>query len=89
LVLKAFLSDEASHRSKEWFEEQFRRLWFEPYAPVRTQLLSLVRAVNRRRELACFEPISPSCVRVRRRVVRPFAPQVLAAPDQPSGLMVA
>jgi hypothetical protein len=72
LGLKAYLSDVAVHRSKEWLEGQFRRLPFEPYAPVRTQLHSILRSVNRRRELARFEPVPYSAIRVRRRVVRPF-----------------
>lgn len=72
LELKAFLSEVAIHRSKEWLEEQFRRLRFEPYAPIRGQLHSILRAVNRRRELARFETVSASAIRVRRRVVGPF-----------------
>lgn len=71
--LKAYLSDVAVHRRRDWVEEQFRRLPFEPYAPVRSQLFGILREVNRRRELARFEPVPSSCVRVRRKVVQPFA----------------
>jgi hypothetical protein len=72
LELKAFFSDVATHRSREWFEEQFKRLPFEPYAPVRGQLHGILREINRRREVARFEVVSPSALRVRRRVVKPF-----------------
>lgn len=70
--LKAYLADLAVHRRKDWLEHAFRRLPFEPYAPVRGQMHCILREVNRRRQLAQFEAISASCVRTRRRVVRPF-----------------
>ena len=56
LELKAFFSDLAIHRSKEWLEGEFRRLPFEPCAPIRAPLHSILREVNPRRELARFEP---------------------------------
>lgn len=70
--LKAYLADLAVHRRKDWLENAFRRLPFEPYAPARGQVHCILREVNRRRQLAQFEAISASCVRSRRRVVRPF-----------------
>jgi hypothetical protein len=72
LGLKAYLADVAVHRTRERLEAEFRRLAFEPYAPVRGQLYAILRDVNRRRELAQYDPVSRSCIRVRRRVVRPF-----------------
>jgi len=45
---------------------------FEPYAPVRRQLLNLLRGINRVRQQAGFEALPPTCLRLRRRVVRPF-----------------
>ncbi len=74
LELKALLADSAVHRPKEWFEEQLRRLPFEPYAPVRGQLYGIFLEINRQREQARFEAVPCSAVRVRRRVVRPFEP---------------
>jgi len=62
----------AVHRSVEELCEKFRRLGFEPYAPVRDQLRILLRAVNRRRQVAGLELMENHCVRLRRRVVRPF-----------------
>jgi hypothetical protein len=71
--LKAYLTDIAVHRAKEWLEGQFRSLWFEPYAPVRSQLHCLLRKVNGRRRAAQYELLPSSCIRVRRRIVKPFA----------------
>jgi hypothetical protein len=70
--LKAYLLDHAVHRSKEHLESAFSRLEFEPYAPIRGQLLIIFRAVNERRKAAGFKPLSRSCLRLFRRPVRPF-----------------
>ncbi len=70
--LKARWIDLAVHRRKEWFEERFRRLPFEPYAPVVGQLFGLLEKINDRRRLAHFEPVPPSCIRVYQRKVKPF-----------------
>jgi len=51
----------------------FRSLPFEPYAPVRRQLLNLLRAVNRERGRAGFELLTTSALRLSRRGVKPFA----------------
>ena len=72
LELKAHLEDLAVHRSRETLERIFRRLPFEPYAPVRRQLVTLLNRVNARRKVAGFELLDSSCLRLRRRVVRPF-----------------
>ncbi|MGA7701955.1 MAG: hypothetical protein WCB27_20290, partial [Thermoguttaceae bacterium] len=45
---------------------------FEPYAPVRRQLLNLVRYINERRDAADLERIGFDVLRFRRRIVRPF-----------------
>jgi hypothetical protein len=86
--LKAYFADVAVHRRRERLEEEFRRLPFEPYAPVRGQLHCMLREVNRRRELAHYEPVSRSCIRVRRRVVSPFE-QTLTACSPPPELASA
>lgn len=72
--LKAFLEGVAVHRSKESLEVYVWGLPFEPYAPVRRQLLNLVRAVNRLRDVAGFERLDFKCVRTKRRIVKPFEP---------------
>lgn len=58
--------------SKVALEAAFRRLPYEPYAPVRSQLLMLLRAVNRRRRLAGLKALDRACVRLSRRIVKPF-----------------
>jgi hypothetical protein len=70
--LKAYFEHVAVHRTKEWLEVELTRLRFEPYAPVRSQLHTIIRAINRRRRLAQYELISSSCVCMRRRVLKPF-----------------
>lgn len=72
LKLKSYLVDVAVHRRCEWLEEQFRLLSYEPYAPIRTQLHCILREVNKRRKIAGYQLVSPSCLRSRRRIVRPF-----------------
>jgi len=70
--LRAYLLDIACHRSVASLALEFRRIRFEGYAPVRRQLLNLLRVVNRARQTASFEPVPVSALRLRRRVVRPF-----------------
>jgi hypothetical protein len=83
--LKAYLLNIACHRSVENLRTEFRRIHFVPYAPVCRQLLNLLRAVNRLREGAGFEPVPVSALRLRRRVVRPFKELAICAADQPGG----
>ncbi len=47
---------------------------FEPYAPIRRQVLGLVRAINKRRNEASLALLPYSCVRMRRAQVKPFEP---------------
>lgn len=70
--VKAYFLDLATRRTSGWLEAELRRLPFEPYAPVRRQLLAILRAVNRERKTAGFEPVPKSCFRFIRRVCRPF-----------------
>lgn len=70
--LKAYLTELSVHRNREWLEAEFKKIWFEPYAPVRSQLHCILRSVNNRRKLAHFELLPSSCIRTRRRIVKPF-----------------
>lgn len=58
-----------SARQLEW---AVRSLPFEPYAPIRHQLLTLLRQVNRKRKAAGLEVISKSCLHFYRNIYRPF-----------------
>jgi hypothetical protein len=70
--LKVYLTDLAVRRSAEHMAEEFRMLHFEPYAPVRRQLLNLLRAVNRVRKQATLDPVPTESLRLKRRIYRPF-----------------
>lgn len=74
--LKAYLTELSVHRRREWLEDQFRKIWFEPYAPVRSQLHCILRDVNKRRKLAQFELLPSSCIRTRRQIIAPFGEKV-------------
>lgn len=72
--LKAYYLDLATRRSPEGLAAEFQRYMdFEPYAPVRSQCLAVLRAVNRVRAAAGLGIVSFS-FRTRRRIVRPFDP---------------
>ena len=62
----------AVRRSVEQLRREFQRLPFEPWAPVRHQLWSLVRLVNRRRKAASLEPLPFAGLKLRRRSLRSF-----------------
>jgi hypothetical protein len=72
LNLKAYFEEIATKYSAAGIERQFRRLPFQPYAPVRQQLLGMLREVNRRRAAAGLEKVPVTSVRWKRRVVKPF-----------------
>jgi hypothetical protein len=70
--LKARFYEVTVHRSVEELCSDLLHLPFEPYAPVRVQLLGLLRGINRRRKLAGLEFIPSSALRLHRSPVRPF-----------------
>jgi hypothetical protein len=72
--LKAYFLDIAVHRTAEALAGELHNLPFEPYTPVRQQLLNLLRHINRRRQVASLEPVSIAAIRLRRRIVKPFEP---------------
>lgn len=73
--LKGYFLELATRRQKGWLEQEFYNLPFEPYAPVRRQLWTIFKRVNHARGIAGFEPLDPSCIRMKRRVFRPFEPE--------------
>lgn len=81
--LKAYLTDIAQYRSTSDLAAELHNLPFEPYAPIRQQLLNLVRYVNKRRKVANLPLVSPVVLRYRRRIVRPFEP--IDPPEEPLG----
>ncbi len=77
-VLQAWFLDTAIRRSAEKVTLDFYRFPFEPYAPVRRQMLRLLRRVNAARKQAGQPVLSYAVLPLRRRVVRPFGPAVRA-----------
>jgi hypothetical protein len=72
--MKAYFLDLAVHRSLVNLERELAQVSFEPYAPVRRQLLCILRSVNKARKIAGFAPVTKLVFRFKRRVYRPFEP---------------
>jgi hypothetical protein len=70
--VKAYFIELATHRSSDWLGIELGKLPYEPYAPVRRQLLAVLRAVNRERKKAGFSEVPKGCLRFLRRIRRPF-----------------
>lgn len=68
--LKAYFETLAVHRTVERLGEEFACVGFEPYAPVRNQLLSILRSVNQLRKTAGFTPVPASILPWKRVPVR-------------------
>lgn len=72
LDLKEHFIRLAQQRSPEHAALAFYNLPIEPYAPVRRQLLKILKAANRARRAAGWGRIPTEVLVLRRRVVRPF-----------------
>lgn len=70
--LKAYYVERAAHRPPNVLAGELTRLPFEPYAPVRRQLLNLLRHVNDVRQRAGLETLPTTCLRFKRKVYQPF-----------------
>jgi hypothetical protein len=68
--LEAHLLEMSVRRSVDCLAREFYRLPFEPYAPVRRQMLKLLAKVNCRRKQACLRPIPYQVVPLHRRAVK-------------------
>jgi hypothetical protein len=73
-VLKDRFLDLAMHRSAETLASEFARIPFARYAPIRRQLLNILRAVNERRKQQSFDPIPHSALKLRRTPVPVYVP---------------
>jgi hypothetical protein len=71
--LVAHLSELAKRRKPDSVVQAIYNLPMEPYAPIRRQLLKLLRSLNRERETLGYPLIPLEVLPLRRRVVRPFA----------------
>lgn len=72
LGLKVHLIDVASFVALDAVTVLLNRLRYSRYAPVRRQLLSLVRSINRRRKVAGRDVIFPNALNLRREIQTPF-----------------
>lgn len=72
LELRDWLSAWALKASTDDLAKTFANLPVAAYAPVRRQLLLLLRAVNRTRQRANQPPVPIESLPLRRRVVKPF-----------------
>jgi hypothetical protein len=70
--LKAEFVELARKRSPDWIAAKFFNIEFEPYAPIRKQLLKLLFYVNQTRKRSGLSKISSGVIRYRRRIVKPF-----------------
>lgn len=77
-VLQAWFLDSAIYRSSAKVAQDFYQVPFEPYAPVRRQLLRLLQSVNAARKQAGQSILPYEVLPLRRRVVRPFEPKLQA-----------
>lgn len=72
LALQSYFEERAGCCSASQLEHEIHRLPFACYGPVIKQLYGLVSAVNEKRKTAGLDLLSSSCVRLKRRIYRPF-----------------
>ena len=68
--LKAYFLGLAVRRSVEALSDELASLPYEPYAPVRRQMLGLLGTVNRARRGGGLEDVPLKCLRLRRALFR-------------------
>lgn len=72
--LCAYFLSIACHRRADVLAAELYALPHIPYAPVRKQLLRLLRLINAKRQAAGYQKIPVSCLRFKREIVRAFEP---------------
>ncbi len=68
-MLKSRFVDLATHRAADTLGYEFGRIPFARYAPIRRQLLNILRAVNERRKQHSFELLPHSVLKLKRTPV--------------------
>jgi hypothetical protein len=74
--LCAYFLSIACHRRADTLAEELSSLPYEPYAPVRKQLLKLLRLINAKRQASGYPKIPTTCLRFKRGILRAFEPVV-------------
>ena len=78
-ILKDRFIDLATHRTADTLGHEFGRIPFARYAPIRRQLLNILRAVNERRKQQNYELLPHSVLKLKRTPVPVYvqpAPEV-------------
>lgn len=70
--LKAHFESIAVHRSADNLAQEFAAIPFARYAPIRRQLLNLLRRVNVRRKQHAYEPLPYSVLKLSRSPVKVY-----------------
>ncbi len=70
--LKAQFLHRASRRSTDNLVQEFASIPYTRFAPIRRQLLTLLRAVNKSRQSTGFDPVPTAALSLRRKILRPF-----------------
>jgi hypothetical protein len=71
-LIKSYFLEVCVHQSVQQTRKELQMMPFEPYAPVRRQMLNILRAINRSRRTAGLGPVPVEAVRLRRRILKPF-----------------
>ena len=71
--LKNYFLDRAIHRNAKSLAQDFARVPYARFAPVRRQLLNILRSVNKERSKQRFDELPVSVLKLRRAIVKPFA----------------
>lgn len=73
-MLRAYYLNIAVQRSVSVLSKELGQVPYEPYAPVRQQMLALVRDINRARKVAgASDQVPWACLRLKRNQIHPFA----------------
>lgn len=70
--LEKFFLSIAFKRTAKQLEALFRRVPYEPYAPVRRRLIGILEKVNTRRKRHGYRKVRITCIRIYRRIYSPF-----------------
>lgn len=80
--IRAHLVSLACHRSPKNLAKELWALQYEPYAPIRRQLLNVLRLVNKARSEAGYAKLSPDVLRYKRQIVKPFETETEVTKDE-------
>jgi hypothetical protein len=83
-LLQAELLGMATHRSVDTLRMNFYNVPFTPYAPIRAQLTTLLRQVNKARQHVGYDPVPDDCIRFRRKMTSPYTPVGVETAGSPS-----